>query len=468
MRSAILVVASIALAGPAHGADEIHWTIMGQTAVTFDWRGSETLLEYGTSSGAYTATATGVAPNPLPDSSPGPFQEAAITGLAENTLYYYRIGSGPERTFRTPPPRGSSDFWFAVEADVGSSLSYPAVAPTQAQIAADEVNVPGDDRPRFVLVPGDLSYGDQDGITRTDAHFNDVQVWSQDAAYMPAWGNHEWECNLVTCTVKVDNLNNYEGRFALPNTQSVNGASAAVGNGPADDWGWFDYGNVRFISMPSIDMTGVRSEWQTAAGPIMSAAQSDPLITFIVVYGHFPAWSSGADNGGFAALQTTFTTLHSSYPKFMLAFQGHSHHYERGIPSSTGGILNIVTGGGGSACGGLVATQPAWSYYRLNHFHHLKLHVSSSRIECFAVCGPAGGSGCTDPCTQDGLIDSWSLDASGNVVGVDPPGVMPGGAPVGRDGAIYDITGRRVVGPLNKGVYFERRGSVTRVVIVRS
>jgi len=26
-----------------------------------------------------------------------------------------------------------------------------------------------------------------------DRHFNDVMAWSQQAAYMPAWGNHEYE-----------------------------------------------------------------------------------------------------------------------------------------------------------------------------------------------------------------------------------------------------------------------------------
>jgi len=47
-------------------------------------------------------------------------------------------------------------------------------------------------RPDFVLALGDLTYADMNGLADVDQHFNDVMVWSQDAAYEPAWGNHEW------------------------------------------------------------------------------------------------------------------------------------------------------------------------------------------------------------------------------------------------------------------------------------
>src|SRR5262245_42391108 len=93
----------------ARAADEIHWTLMGQTAVTIDWRGSESTVRYGLTT-SYGQTVTAQTPSPLPFSSAGPFWEARITGLQENTLYHYSVGTGPDHTFRTPPPRGSSDF----------------------------------------------------------------------------------------------------------------------------------------------------------------------------------------------------------------------------------------------------------------------------------------------------------------------------------------------------------------------
>ena len=67
-------------------------------------------------------------------------------------------------------------------------------------------------------------------------------VWSRRAAYMPVWGNHEWD------DAKGDDLRNYKGRFALPHAAASPGAPAAGCCG--EDWYWFDHGAVRFIIYP--------------------------------------------------------------------------------------------------------------------------------------------------------------------------------------------------------------------------
>jgi len=104
-RLALLALGMLGLARAALSADEIHWTITGQTSVTFDWRGAESTIAYGLTP-SYGQIATAVTPAPLPFSSVGPFWEARLGGLQENTLYHYSIGTGPDHTFRTPPPRG--------------------------------------------------------------------------------------------------------------------------------------------------------------------------------------------------------------------------------------------------------------------------------------------------------------------------------------------------------------------------
>src|SRR4029078_10211880 len=118
-------------------------------------------------------------------------------------------------------------------------------------------------------------------------HFNDVMVWSQDAAYMPAWGNHEWDSSGGA-------FRNYNGRFKLPHPQTSPGAPAAGCCG--EDWSWFDYGNVRFIAYPE-PYAGALAAWRPAAAALMDAAQADPAITFIVTFGHRPAYSSGHHSG---------------------------------------------------------------------------------------------------------------------------------------------------------------------------
>src|SRR5207247_2849386 len=118
----LLMIAALSTAAAANAADEIHWTFTGPTSVTFDWRGAETTLRYGLTSG-YGQTATGATPSPLPFSSSGPFREARLTGLALNTVYHYSIGTGPDHLFRTLPPAGGT-FTVYAEGDIGDTSNY--------------------------------------------------------------------------------------------------------------------------------------------------------------------------------------------------------------------------------------------------------------------------------------------------------------------------------------------------------
>src|SRR5437867_237259 len=148
-----LAIALLALTSrPSHAdvADEIHFTLMGQTAVTFDWRGGSDSLFYGLDAN-YGSFMVASPPNVMPFSSPGPFREAAITGLTENTLYHYRIGSeGVDHTFHTPIPRGAANFRFVIQADIGAAKDFARVAPVQSMVASIA--------PNLVFMTGDLTY----------------------------------------------------------------------------------------------------------------------------------------------------------------------------------------------------------------------------------------------------------------------------------------------------------------------
>ena len=391
------------LTGIASAADEIHWTIKGQTAVTFDWRGSETTISYGETT-AYGTTVTAVTPSIVPFSSAGPFWEAALTGLTQDTIYHYSIGGGPDHTFRTPPPAGSSGFTIWVEGDISETTSSSKVAPIQSMIAGGS--------PAFVLMLGDLTYASSHGITKCDQHFNDMMVWSQDAAYMPAWGNREWE------TPAVDDLRNYKGRFDLPNQQTSPGSPTAGG----EDWSWFDYGNVRFVAYPE-PWSGAWADWNTKAIAIMDAAQADPNITFIVTYGHRPAYSSG-HNTGSATLKGYLDALGASHSKYVLNLNGHSHDYERSYPQNGVTHLTIGTGGSGmeqdGACLWLTCIQPSWSAYRAMHQGTLRLTFSDTGIQGDFLCGPAGGGTNDVTCTQGSVMDTFSIGFPGQADTVAP------------------------------------------------
>jgi hypothetical protein len=402
---AFLVLAS---ASPALAADEIHWTLNDPRSVTFDWRGANDTLRYGFTTN-YGYRALGATPDPLPFSSPGPFYEAKLRGLIPGFLYHYSVGGGPDHVFRSAPMPGSA-FTVYVEADVGDRVTYPRVAAVQSLIA--------DGRPDWVLVVGDLTYGNDNGQAAVDEHFDDVMTWSQDAAYMPAWGNHEWDA-------PTDDLRNYKGRFGLPNAQISPGAPAAGCCG--EDWYWFDYGSVRFIGYPE-PYPGAWKDWFPRAATLMDAAQADTAIHVIVTFGHRPAYSSGL-HAGDPQLASYLDALGDSHSKYVLNLNGHSHDYERSTPQH--GVTHVTVGIGGSTleqesgscpwAGG--CPPPPWSAFRAYHHGALRLRFDGDRVLGDAMCGPPGDQGANlddITCAPGDVFDSFVLGGDRPPVVVAP------------------------------------------------
>jgi Calcineurin-like phosphoesterase len=372
-------------------ADEIHYAFTGPRSVAFDWRGQADDIRYGLTS-AYTETVLAHTPNPLPQSSAGPFWEVQLRRLRKGTIYHYSIGGSPDQTFSTKP---TDNYRFDVEADIGDSLSDPEMLPIQEQIAADH--------PSFVLAPGDLAYGDTHGVAAVDQHFNDVMAWSQTSAYLPMWGNHEWDPSTAA-----DELRDYKGRFRFANDQASPGAPADSCCG--EDWGWFDAGGVRFISYPEPYTSLTWPDWAQRADALMAHAQSDASIHFIVTWGHRPAYSTGHHEGD-PALASILDGLGDRYPKYVVNFNGHSHDYERFEPIH--GVVHITTGGGGAGI------EPPWmssdprTAFRAMHHEYLRVGVTTTSMRIKAVCGPAS----TEDdlvCDQGTVIDAVTIAATRN------------------------------------------------------
>jgi hypothetical protein len=363
---------------------EVHYTFTGPRSVAFDWVGGGNTIRYGRSR-AYGARARAHAPRPLPFSSHGPFREARLGKLRPATTYHYSIAGGRDHTFTTAP---AAPFRFDAEADVGDSGSFDGVLPTQRQIAADH--------PAFVLVVGDLTYANDDGQSAADRHFNDVMVWSQTAAYMPAWGNHEWDESS-------DDLRNYKGRFAIPHPHGSPGAPGK--NCCGEDWGWFDAGGVRFISYPEPYSDRTWQDWRTKAAPIMAAAQADPRINFIVTFGHRPAYSTGYHPGD-SSLAAILNSLGDRYSKYVLNVNGHSHDYERFQPIHH--VVHVTVGGGGAELEPWSSGPDPRTVFRAMHLEHLRVTVTASQLQVQDVCGPSSSQDKLK-CTPGQVIDSFTI-----------------------------------------------------------
>jgi Iron/zinc purple acid phosphatase-like protein C/Calcineurin-like phosphoesterase len=393
----VMGLASAQQGGSDCQADEIHWTITGSRSITLDWRGTATSVRYGLTS-AFGSVAKGEPPHPMPFSSAGPFREANLAGLKANALYHYSIGSCPAHTFRTPPFPGSSGFYVDAEGDIGDSIHYKGVLPDQRLIA--------EQAPAFVLAVGDLTAGDN-GQAAVDRHFNDVMGWSQDAAYMPAWGNEDWD------HPKSDDLRKFKGQFAFPHPQTSPGAPRSGCCGK--DWSWFDYGNTRFIAYPEPYTSQTWADWYAKAATLMDKAEADPNITFIVTFGHRPPYTSGYHHSALQ-LRNYVNILGSHHSKYVLNLNGHSHDYERS--KAEDGVVSITVGTGGSeleerptACLFRVCPRPSWSAFRAMHFGVLRLHITSTKIQGYFVCGPAGGGKNDIHCAPGSIVDHFTIRA---------------------------------------------------------
>jgi hypothetical protein len=235
-----------------------------------------------------------------------------------------------------------------------------------------------------VLALGDLAYanGDESLVNR---HFDDVMVWSGDAAYMPSWGNHDWMYGHG------DDLAMYKRRFELPHAQASPDAPAA---GCCDkDWSWFDYGCLRVITYPEPYRPATWREWEERAEPLFAAAEADPRIHFIVTAGHRPAFTSGAHHGE-GRLRKILNRFARKFDKYVLNVAGHNHDYER--TKRMHGVVHVTAGTGGARmerqptpCGWPECETPPRTRFRAFHHGAVIFTVAPDRITGKFICGPA-------------------------------------------------------------------------------
>lgn len=145
----------------------------------------------------------------------------------------------------------------------------------------------------------------------------------------------------------------------------------------------------------------------------MDEAQADPKISFIVTFGHRPAYTSGYHLSELA-LRAYLDDLGAHHSKYALNLSGHSHNYERSYPRH--GVIHITVGTGGSeleeletACLFRLCPAPSWSAFRAMHFGVLRLRFTPSKIHGSFICGPAGGGKNDVHCTPGSVLDRFAI-----------------------------------------------------------
>ncbi len=355
--------------------DQVHFTIKSDSAVTFDWTGTADNISYGTAPDDLSLRVSATHPAFLPVTTPwvsypGPYWEAKLTGLERDCKYYYRIGeNGKVHEFRTPPLPGKAGFRVCTISDIHERSAECVSMFYQIALL----------KPSIVLATGDVTGAGPDGQQNVISRFHDAMLWSQSAAWMPAWGNHDWEYDTI------DDLRTLKGRFDIPNAGTISDAPEVSCCG--EDWGWFDYGNTRFISFPEPYSSNSWIEWKDQVKSVFSEAQANPDISFIVTFGHRSAYTSTHRRSpGDMRIRKILEEFHTGFPKYVLDLSGHQHQYERYVTET--GMTHIVNSTTGSYYheGWETPVKPADCAYRVIHYGVLVLDFTANTIQGRLLC----------------------------------------------------------------------------------
>jgi hypothetical protein len=291
-----------------------------QNEIYVCWRtdvATDSKVSYGTNELSLTSSV--VDPNYTTD------HFVKITGLAENTKFFYEIANSSGtfsnanlQYFKTHPIEGADDslyrFWVIGDAGMANG--------DQDAVTNAFVNYNNQKHLDGWIMLGDNAYESGfDGEYQVGVFEAYPQILPNTVLW-PAPGNHDYNNHIPFSPDPA-----YYDIFHLP----VNAEAGGVASGTEKYYSW-NFGNVHFISLDSYDedrgSTDPMATWLSAD----LAANTQP---WVVVYWHHPPYTKGShdsDNwlldGELIDMRENILPILESYG-VDLVLNGHSHSYER-------------------------------------------------------------------------------------------------------------------------------------------
>lgn len=364
--SAAMLLAGLLTAGawcaPSAGALEIvvqpYLQYPTQTGITVCWETDQSAA----SEAAWGKSAAKL--NWVPATGDATVHQAVFTGLETDQCYFYQVRS----TAADGTKVESAVLTFQTAVGDESPFSFIVMCDTQANPneLSTLANLAWAQRPHFVMVGGDLV---SDGTQKdhwTGHFFPNMHPLISRAALIPTFGNHD------------KNSPFYYEYFALPDPEYCYS---------------FHYGNLELFLLDSQrPMREGSEQYKWVEGALKASKAEWKIVCF-----HKPPYSSDFDDYGKTDEKRTMggdPGLRRILPLFEkhgvdIVWGGHIHSYERthplkeGKPVLSGGILYMVTGGGG---GGLEQFAP-WrlpfsaKVYSGHHYCLVSVHGPKMLIE---------------------------------------------------------------------------------------
>uniref|UniRef100_A0A0E0MJN6 Purple acid phosphatase n=1 Tax=Oryza punctata TaxID=4537 RepID=A0A0E0MJN6_ORYPU len=338
---------------PATHPQQVHISVVGANRMRICWvtdddgRSSPSAVEYGTSPGEYTASATGDhATYSYSEYKSGVIHHVTIGPLEPATTYYYHCGGGEELSLRTPPAKMPVEF--VVIGDMGQT---EWTAATLSHIGEEDYDV--------ALVAGDLSYADGKQPL-WDSFGRLVQPLASARPWMVTEGNHEKEkkpppppVDGVGVGVKLSSrFAAYNARWRMPREES---------GSPSNLYYSFDAagGAVHVVMLGSYAYVEERGEGTSEQRAWLErdlAGVDRRRTPWLVAVAHVPWYNTnGAHQGEGERMRRAMERLLYD-ARVDVVFSAHIHAYERFTriydnEANSQGPMYITIGDGGNEDG---------------------------------------------------------------------------------------------------------------------
>jgi len=273
-----------------------------------------------------------------------------LTNLLPSTTYHYRIKSDSvvsEDNIIQTAVTWNEDFEFVAYGDTRTNHD------DHRSVVQRIITL----NPKIILNTGDLvEFGRLQ--SEWDIYFDIIKDLAKNTPIYVSIGNHEEEHALY-----------YDQHF-LPHNNPDS----------TEKYYSFDYGRCHFISLNanlSVPYEPGSAQYMWLENDLKAAASSD----FIIVFFHYPPYSSTNPVGGNLSVRDAFCPLLEKYG-VDIVINGHDHNYERTYPIN--GITYVITGGGGAPLKDIVKTG-SWSAYAEKTLHCVKLFVTDEFIKFWMI-----------------------------------------------------------------------------------
>lgn len=353
----------------------------GPNSMLVSWRTSiatDSKLTWGTSSVSLSNTLTNVGPVTN--------HTIFISGLTQNTKYYYTVtnaaGTFTCNTFyfyTAPLPHSNRKLRFVATGDCGTALA------TQTNVRNALMNYVNGNYINGWLLLGDNAYNNGTDGEYTSKFFAPYQTGflMQNTSLFPAPGNHDYANNL---TLAENKSVNYYSIFDSPTTGQLGGVASN-----SEAYYSYNYGNVHFISLDSYGTETSLALYDTTGSVQYQWLKQDlnaNTSMWTVVYFHHPPYTMGSHNSDseldLAAIRQKLTPLFEA-KNVDVVLNGHSHNLERSW------LIKGHTGLEATFSKTLHATDTSSARYdgTLNSCPYIKDTVGNKGV-VYCVCGSSG------------------------------------------------------------------------------